>query len=203
MTKSTTDDDTKYTSWNAVILVLAKATCLIAFSLGFLAIRRTRLSFREARRRRMTSCHRRTYDESENENENEYDEDGTFVVGFFHPRCSSGGGGERVLWKSIQALGELREGVVGNKLRKISSPSRPISSDDSAASVVASDGKKHNIEKLSVVVYTIDEPSEDYQIRIVDDVTRRFNIVLPRSLPVRFVHLHEYRGYLGEYYLLY
>jgi len=31
------------------------------------------------------------------------------VVGFFHPNCSAGGGGERVLWKAIQALGELRE----------------------------------------------------------------------------------------------
>jgi ALG11 mannosyltransferase N-terminus len=29
------------------------------------------------------------------------------TVAFFHPYCSSGGGGERVLWKSIQALDEL------------------------------------------------------------------------------------------------
>jgi len=26
---------------------------------------------------------------------------------FFHPHCSAGGGGERVLWKSIEALGQL------------------------------------------------------------------------------------------------
>lgn len=31
------------------------------------------------------------------------------VIGFFHPNCSSGGGGERVLWKMIQALSELIE----------------------------------------------------------------------------------------------
>lgn len=26
---------------------------------------------------------------------------------FFHPHCSAGGGGERVLWKAIEALGQL------------------------------------------------------------------------------------------------
>lgn len=31
------------------------------------------------------------------------------VVAFFHPHCSAGGGGERVLWKAIQVLGELNE----------------------------------------------------------------------------------------------
>jgi alpha-1,2-mannosyltransferase len=31
------------------------------------------------------------------------------VIAFFHPYCSSGGGGERVLWAIIQALGEINE----------------------------------------------------------------------------------------------
>jgi hypothetical protein len=31
------------------------------------------------------------------------------VVGFFHPFCSAGGGGERVLWKAIQVLGDLHD----------------------------------------------------------------------------------------------
>jgi alpha-1,2-mannosyltransferase len=34
---------------------------------------------------------------------------GRAVVAFFHPHCSAGGGGERVLWKAIQVLGELHE----------------------------------------------------------------------------------------------
>lgn len=29
------------------------------------------------------------------------------VIAFFHPYCSAGGGGERVLWKAIQVLGDL------------------------------------------------------------------------------------------------
>ena len=31
------------------------------------------------------------------------------VVAFFHPYCSAGGGGERVLWKAVQVLGDLNE----------------------------------------------------------------------------------------------
>lgn len=34
------------------------------------------------------------------------------IIAFFHPHCASFGGGERVLWKAIQAIGELcREGL--------------------------------------------------------------------------------------------
>lgn len=29
------------------------------------------------------------------------------VIAFFHPYCSAGGGGERVLWKIIEVLGDL------------------------------------------------------------------------------------------------
>lgn len=31
------------------------------------------------------------------------------VIAFFHPYCSAGGGGERVLWKAVQVLGELQQ----------------------------------------------------------------------------------------------
>ncbi len=31
------------------------------------------------------------------------------VIAFFHPRCSAGGGGERVLWKQVEALGQMKE----------------------------------------------------------------------------------------------
>jgi alpha-1,2-mannosyltransferase len=31
------------------------------------------------------------------------------VLGFFHPYCSGGGGGERVLWKMVQVLAELNQ----------------------------------------------------------------------------------------------
>lgn len=31
------------------------------------------------------------------------------TIAFFHPFCSDGGGGERVLWKMIQALGDFHD----------------------------------------------------------------------------------------------
>jgi hypothetical protein len=74
-------------------------------------------------------------DSCDNDGDGGVDNDvGTFVVGFFHPRCSSGGGGERVLWKSIQALGELREGKLATKRRRgarmtATSPPSSYSSD--------------------------------------------------------------------------
>mmetsp|Transcript_5186 Transcript_5186/g.7307 ORF Transcript_5186/g.7307 Transcript_5186/m.7307 type:complete len:321 (-) Transcript_5186:466-1428(-) len=35
--------------------------------------------------------------------------DNAKVVAFFHPHCSAGGGGERVLWKAVQVLGEIHD----------------------------------------------------------------------------------------------
>jgi len=32
------------------------------------------------------------------------DDDGQLRVGFFHPYCDAGGGGERVLWTGVRAL---------------------------------------------------------------------------------------------------
>ncbi|KAL3822001.1 hypothetical protein ACHAXA_002987 [Cyclostephanos tholiformis] len=117
--------------------------------------------------------------------DDDYDENETFVIGFFHPRCSSGGGGEMVLWKSIQALGEIKGGGDVTTTRR------------SGSSVVTTDTKKH-LERLCMVVYTINEPSKDYDTRILEDVANRFNIVVLESLPVRFVHLHEHKNLLDE-----
>ena len=41
----------------------------------------------------------------------------TRVIAFFHPHCSAGGGGERVLWKAIQNLGELQTSGVQINLK--------------------------------------------------------------------------------------
>ena len=38
------------------------------------------------------------------------------VVGFFHPHCFGGGGGERVLWKSVEALGDLLDAGIKTKV---------------------------------------------------------------------------------------
>jgi thiol-disulfide isomerase/thioredoxin len=40
---------------------------------------------------------------------------GIQVWGFFHPHCMAGGGGERVLWKTIQVLAELEQERANDK----------------------------------------------------------------------------------------
>ncbi|KAL9185136.1 hypothetical protein ACHAXT_002913 [Thalassiosira profunda] len=110
------------------------------------------------------------------------DGDGTFVIGFFHPRCTAGGGGERVLWKSIQALGELREGKVAKRRTKTKKESGGIDGDDV---------RLQNCRNLSVVVYTIDKHSDNYDEEVREKVRERFSITVPSSLPLHFVHLHE------------
>lgn len=81
-------------------------------------------------------------------------DEGTFTIAFFHPHCSSGGGGERVLWKTVEALGQLKEEALnnnhGDKLRHKSV--RNLMSEE----------VRNNCKNLAVIIYTIDEPSESY-----------------------------------------
>lgn len=41
-----------------------------------------------------------------------YDKKGKVLVGFFHPYCNAGGGGERVLWALVKILQETYPNVV-------------------------------------------------------------------------------------------
>ena len=110
-------------------------------------------------------------------------DDNTFVIGFFHPHCSSGGGGERVLWKAIQALGELKEGkLMDRRTNKSKKKSVSTSTDDDTLS---------NCKNLVVVIYTVDEPSATYEKDLLTHVRERFSITIPKSLSLHFVHLHE------------
>eukprot|EP00550_Attheya_septentrionalis_P009430 CAMPEP_0198297260 /NCGR_PEP_ID=MMETSP1449-20131203/36260_1 /TAXON_ID=420275 /ORGANISM="Attheya septentrionalis, Strain CCMP2084" /LENGTH=449 /DNA_ID=CAMNT_0043998143 /DNA_START=201 /DNA_END=1550 /DNA_ORIENTATION=- len=85
------------------------------------------------------------------------------VVAFFHPHCSAGGGGERVLWKAVEALGDMR--------------------DDAGL-------------PISVVIYTIDTPHENYKEDILQHVKSRFLIDISQNLPILFVHLNTESHFL-------
>jgi hypothetical protein len=85
-----------------------------------------------------------------------------FTVAFFHPYCSSGGGGERVLWKTIEALGQLKEeamrggdGCDGGGNRKKKRQKQPVS-------VMMQDAVRDNCKNLTVVIYTVDVPTANY-----------------------------------------
>src|SRR6056300_1172520 len=96
------------------VLHIIKATLLAGVATLLLIFQQTRSQFYETREGFVAYQRQRNRDKiaaKKSKKKTDINEDdGTFVVGFFHPRCSAGGGGERVLWKSIQALGELKEG---------------------------------------------------------------------------------------------
>ncbi len=141
------------------------------------------------------------------ENSNDNDSGTFFVIGFFHPHCSAGGGGERVLWKFIQTLGELKEEAMfatrqhhrrsktkkNNETKNIRSNRTSADGDDKDDDVI-----RRNCRNMSVVVYTVDEPTENYDQDIMEKVRERFSIVISSSLHIQFVHLHEIKCFLGK-----
>jgi mannitol-specific phosphotransferase system IIBC component len=85
-------------------------------------------------------------------------QEGTYTVAFFHPHCSSGGGGERVLWKIVEALGEMKEDASKDK-----------------KSTIADEAVRNNCRNLSVVIYTVDEPSATYGKGLLNFVCCYYN----------------------------
>ncbi len=135
------------------------------------------------------------------------DDNGAFVIGFFHPYCSAGGGGERVLWKFIQALGELKEREKKrmqeamlttnqhrrSKTKKENETNTIRSNEDNDDDVI-----RRNCRNISVVVYTVDEPTDNYDQDVMEKIRERFSIVISSSLHIQFVHLHEVKYLLGK-----
>ena len=76
------------------------------------------------------------------------------VVAFFHPYCTGGGGGERVLWKMIQVLGD-----------QLMIPT-PTSIPSSAVTKRHDNDSKQQQPVLSfhptIIIYTIDAPTATY-----------------------------------------
>jgi len=126
------------------------------------------------------------------------EDDGTFVVGFFHPYCSSGGGGERVLWKSIQALGEMKEGNFVQRRSKIHKGKQPSAELSEMLRNPDGDVRLANCRNLAVVIYTVDEGTPEYDSEVLKKVKERFSIDIPPSLSINFVHLHEFKYLLDK-----
>ncbi|KAL7545124.1 hypothetical protein ACHAWF_014491 [Thalassiosira exigua] len=123
------------------------------------------------------------------------EDDGVFVVGFFHPHCSAGGGGERVLWKSIEALGELKEGKLMSRRTK---KGKEVSNGLVDLTAGSDDSRLRNCRNMAVVVYTVDPPSANYKQQAMKKVHERFSITISPALPVKFIHLHEVKHLLDK-----
>ena len=170
---------------------LAKATLLAAAATLLLAFQQVRHAFHE-RREAFVAFQRKKHEIQKKGKQTKIvdkigtnPDEGTFVVAFFHPRCTDGGGGERVLWKAIQALGELKE-------------DKPLTRRTKTSAEVKNDPSRNVARNVAVVVYTIDEPSANYERGVLEKVRDRFGITLPASLSVHFVHLHEVKDLLGK-----
>ena len=88
-----------------------------------------------------------------NNNKNE------IVLAFFHPYCTGGGGGERVLWKMIQVLGEMipRSSEIRKDHDTLLSPHKSHShrnNNNKATTIVSF----HS----TILIYTIDPPTVTY-----------------------------------------
>jgi len=73
----------------------------ITLSLITLAIVYFRLKFSKLRSAKSSKFQKLVSSANDNESHK--------IIAFFHPHCSAGGGGERVLWKCIHVLADLRE----------------------------------------------------------------------------------------------
>jgi len=123
------------------------------------------------------------------------------TIGFFHPNCSAFGGGERVLWKLIQALDELTfiEGNV-HSTRKISifiytrDAYKPDYTSGSSYSfyVFFPLSYIHRSNRLS---YIISFRSLIFK-ELLKLIEQRFSIVLSSNISLSFVHLYHEALYL-------
>ena len=100
-----------------------------------------------------------------------------------------------MLWKSIQALGEMKDAA---KAGTLLSNNRRSKTQKKVNIIAEDDIRVLNCKKLSVVIYTIDKPTENYDKNVLEQVKDRFGIVIPKTLDIHFVHLHEVKYLLGE-----
>ena len=103
----------------------------------------------------------KTLNSNKKDSKDNNSEDDPFIIGFFHPNCSAGGGGERVLWKAIQALGEVKEGKMLSSSKKRRDKRSSVSVSDVMGNL--DEACLRNCRNLTVVVYTVDEPSANYK----------------------------------------
>jgi ALG11 mannosyltransferase N-terminus len=112
------------------------------------------------------------------------------TVAFFHPFCSSGGGGERVLWKSIQALDELKcQGFDFDIIIYTADPPDQMYERRKFISAIL---HMHSFTQFN------GSPSLTCK-ELFKHVESRFMIPPPKSLKITFVHLCSYSHFLCKF----
>lgn len=106
----------------------------------------------------------------------------TLTIGFFHPYCNAGGGGERVLWCALQAMANYYQ-IQQQKILKNNKNKNTNNNDNTT----------EPFPYLQVVIYTGDIDATP--AAILQKVKERFNITLPVSFDLSFVKIRS-RTYL-------
>jgi alpha-1,2-mannosyltransferase len=107
------------------------------------------------------------------------------VVAFFHPHCSAGGGGERVLWKAVQVLGDLHDQGLPLKV-VIYTIGEPKASYKEGMCLCCA---QYVTVSCLLTFLTC--------IELLRHVQERFSIAPSSSLSLTFVHLQDYAHFLG------
>jgi alpha-1,2-mannosyltransferase len=116
------------------------------------------------------------------------------VVAFFHPYCSGGGGGERVLWKMIEVLGDIvDQGKVLHQVvvYTVDSPSLAYKEGKYVGAI------NSNIEQDRTAPTVASHALPLWPSDVLCQVEQRFSICVSRKLPLSFIHLDEYKQYLA------
>jgi len=119
---------------------------------------------------------------------------GEKTIAFYHPRCSAGGGGERVLWKIIQCLGEIREsgGCVSVAIYTADPNEGADGTNNGIAVCSADEGQRGGKEESGNEDAVVSDSS--YKERVMKHVKDRFGIEVSSKLPIKFVHIdNEWR----------
>jgi hypothetical protein len=100
------------------------------------------------------------------------------VVAFFHPYCSSGGGGERVLWKMIQVLGDLAEcGMLFQVVVYTVDRSSSAYKQSKFLPSLSSPRNRQHSERLTVHTSVNSRPPSTGQPEVLDQSFGKFTIV--------------------------
>ena len=133
------------------------------------------------------------------------------IIGFYHPFCNGGGGGERVLWKLIDTLAKRSQTIIDQ--RSIASDDGELYSDelysdesdveeldDEGNVLVQSPKSKNNNNSnisassttttppTSIIIYTCESATPE---EIFANVFKKFQILIPKPtiLPIQFVYI--------------
>ena len=115
------------------------------------------------------------------------------TIAFFHPYCASGGGGERVLWAIIQALGDIHQ--KGLSIKVIIYTIDPPGETYKKGKVKVCEDDLFAPKSFSSMDFVFCIFS--FEPDLLEKVEERFSLKISSSLDICFIHLEDCTSFLG------